>query len=99
MRTAGIKDLKCNLSSYLEFVKKGETIVVLDRKKPIAEIKKIEESCNLTEQYILESTKNNSLIPAKNFKKIPIGIFENDDSIEKNEISKLWKEAYAIDRQ
>ncbi|MCW7460443.1 type II toxin-antitoxin system Phd/YefM family antitoxin, partial [Leptospira bandrabouensis] len=40
MKSIGIKDLKNNLSSYLEFVKKGETILIFDRNNPIAEIKK-----------------------------------------------------------
>lgn len=40
MHTAGIKDIKNNLSRYLERVKSGEEILITDRGKPIARIVK-----------------------------------------------------------
>ena len=38
MRAVGIKVLKDNLSRYLRYVKDGETVLVTDRDKVIAEI-------------------------------------------------------------
>ena len=38
MKKAGIADLKNNLSRYIDQVKGGESILVLDRKQPVAQI-------------------------------------------------------------
>jgi antitoxin (DNA-binding transcriptional repressor) of toxin-antitoxin stability system len=38
MRKAGIAELKNNLSRYINYVKGGETVLVLDRKVPVARI-------------------------------------------------------------
>lgn len=41
MRTVMISDLKAHLSQYLDAVRNGETIVVCDRKTPIARLEPI----------------------------------------------------------
>jgi len=38
MRKVGIADLKARLSEYLRAVKSGETIAVLERDRPVAQI-------------------------------------------------------------
>ena len=38
MTTVGTADLKAHLSEHLQAVRRGETIVVLDRREPIARI-------------------------------------------------------------
>jgi prevent-host-death family protein len=38
MKKAGIAELKNNLSRYLDHVKSGETVLVVDRNQPIAQI-------------------------------------------------------------
>jgi prevent-host-death family protein len=38
MRTVGIAELKARLSEYLRAVRRGETIAVLDRETPVAQI-------------------------------------------------------------
>jgi antitoxin (DNA-binding transcriptional repressor) of toxin-antitoxin stability system len=38
MKTAGIAELKNNLSRYLEHVRAGGTVMVLDRDAPVAQI-------------------------------------------------------------
>ena len=48
MKTAKIAELKANLSAYLSEVRKGETVVVLDRATPIARIVPISEADDLT---------------------------------------------------
>jgi antitoxin (DNA-binding transcriptional repressor) of toxin-antitoxin stability system len=98
MKSIGIKELKNNLSSYLEFVKKGETILILDRNNPIAEIKKFSPSENQTDLYIKEATENNSLTPAKNFKPIKLPKSRIIKGISKDEISKAWKSIYDEER-
>jgi len=44
MKTTGIADLKARLSAHLRAVRKGETIVVLDRKEPVARLVPIERT-------------------------------------------------------
>ncbi|WP_078129707.1 type II toxin-antitoxin system Phd/YefM family antitoxin [Leptospira alexanderi] len=99
MKSIGIKDLKNNLSSYLEFVKKGETIIVYDRNNPIAEIKKILKTDNRTDLYIKEATENNSLIPAKQFKEIKFSKVKSLKGISRTEISNTWKTIYNEERE
>lgn len=41
MKHVGISDLKNQLSRYLDYVRAGETVMVLDRKVPIAELRPI----------------------------------------------------------
>jgi prevent-host-death family protein len=38
MNTVGIADLKAHLSEHLQAVRRGETVVILDRREPIARI-------------------------------------------------------------
>ncbi len=38
MKNVGIADLKAHLSDHLQSVRRGETVVVLDRKEPVARI-------------------------------------------------------------
>ena len=98
MKSVGIKELKDHLSSYLESVKNGETIIVLDRNNPVAEIKKLEKSKDLTKRYINESSLNNSIIPAKHHKtlKIPKSILLKGKS--KESVSLDWKKLYQAER-
>lgn len=98
MKSIGIKDLKNNLSSYLEFVKKGETIVIYDRNNPIAEIKKFSPIESKTDLYIKEATENNSLIPAKKFKPVKLPKSLIIKGLSKDEISKTWKSIYNEER-
>ncbi|MCW7490873.1 type II toxin-antitoxin system Phd/YefM family antitoxin [Leptospira meyeri] len=98
MKSIGIKDLKNNLSSYLEFVKKGETILIFDRNNPIAEIKKFSQSENKTDLYIKEATENNSLIPAKKYKPVKLPKSRSIKGLSKEEISKAWKSIYNEER-
>jgi antitoxin (DNA-binding transcriptional repressor) of toxin-antitoxin stability system len=41
MKKARVSDLKNQLSRYLDFVRHGETVLVLDRKVPVAELRPI----------------------------------------------------------
>jgi prevent-host-death family protein len=46
MNTAGVKEIKNNLSRYLAMVKAGEEILIMERGKPIARIVKENEKTN-----------------------------------------------------
>jgi len=41
MKKANISDLKNRLSSYLRMVRSGETVLVMDRNRPIARIERV----------------------------------------------------------
>ena len=41
MKKASVSDLKNQISRYLDYVKHGETVLVLDRNVPVAELKPI----------------------------------------------------------
>jgi antitoxin (DNA-binding transcriptional repressor) of toxin-antitoxin stability system len=41
MKKARVSDLKNQISRYLDYVKHGETVLVLDRKVPVAELKPV----------------------------------------------------------
>jgi prevent-host-death family protein len=38
MRTAKISELKARLSAHIEYVKRGEEVLILDRNKPVARL-------------------------------------------------------------
>jgi antitoxin (DNA-binding transcriptional repressor) of toxin-antitoxin stability system len=41
MKKASVSDLKNQISRYLDYVKQGETVLVLDRNVPVAELKPV----------------------------------------------------------
>jgi len=41
MKKASVSDLKNQISRYLDYVKHGETVLVLDRRVPVAELKPV----------------------------------------------------------
>ncbi|MBI2358350.1 MAG: type II toxin-antitoxin system Phd/YefM family antitoxin [Deltaproteobacteria bacterium] len=43
MKQARVSDLKNQLSRYLDYVRNGETVLVLDRKVPVAELRPVTE--------------------------------------------------------
>lgn len=48
MKKAGIADLKNNLSRYLDQVKSGESILVMDRSQPVAQIVPLQGASRMT---------------------------------------------------
>ncbi len=51
MGTAGIRELKNRLSMYLDRVKRGETITVTERGRPVAELVPAAEPKNLPAHF------------------------------------------------
>jgi prevent-host-death family protein len=49
MKVARIAELKNNLSRYLEYVRAGDTVTILDRDEPVAQIIPTSKGSNQTE--------------------------------------------------
>ncbi len=64
METTNISKLKDNLSAYLKKVQAGETVVVLDRNRPIARIEPIEEAADV-DPRVARLIAKGVLLPAK----------------------------------
>lgn len=95
MRSVGIRELKNNLSRYLYFVKEGETVIITEHNKVIAEIKQPKE--NLDEKnrgihkYLEEQEKLGKMSLAKRNQSSIKEILSNS----KNKIKiKDWQEIY-----
>jgi antitoxin (DNA-binding transcriptional repressor) of toxin-antitoxin stability system len=54
MKQASISDLKNQLSRYLDYVRQGETVMVLDRKVPVAELRPISSADPKSRLVLLE---------------------------------------------
>lgn len=99
MKSVGISDLKNNLSKYLHLVKAGETIVITEHEKVIAEIKKPSEFLDGSDKrvyiYLEEQNRIGKVKLSKRNK-------SQIDSIVKNYSKKFpkieWKEAYDLTR-
>ena len=64
MREVGIKALKDNLCQYIDLVKKGEIVIVKDRNKIVAEIRRPNDRA--TENlFVQEAILKGSIIPEK----------------------------------
>ncbi len=75
MKTANVSELKARLSSYLAEVRKGNTVVVLDRRTPIARLIPYE---NTQELNITEPTR----APAKLRDLKPIRLRKKMDPVQ-----------------
>jgi prevent-host-death family protein len=62
MKQAKISDLKNNLSRYLDLVRQGETIQVLDRDTPIAIITSISDARELSGRDAIRQMERKGLV-------------------------------------
>jgi len=67
MISVKVRELKNRLSHYLQIARKGETVVVLDRNTPIAEIRarSVGASSEQTDRYIRELSAQGLLLAAR----------------------------------
>ena len=67
MITVGVRDLKNQLSLYLQYVKAGEKVIITEHNKIIAEINVLEKAVNDTsiEEKLQELSKEGDIILAK----------------------------------
>ena len=63
MRQVGIAELKSRLSEYLRAVRRGETISILDRETPIAQIVPVRHNSGLRIRKPARGTPPPNLIP------------------------------------
>jgi antitoxin (DNA-binding transcriptional repressor) of toxin-antitoxin stability system len=70
MITVGVRDLKNQLSFYLQYVKNGETIIVTEHNKIIAEINmpENERKYSSVKEKMMELSKEGDIILAKRSK-------------------------------
>lgn len=72
MKQAKVSDLKNQLSRYLDYVRHGETVLVLDRKIPVAELRPVSEKASTGKLAALERKgvirRGRGRLPKKFFK-------------------------------
>ncbi len=66
MKSVNIAQFKAKLSKYLNFVRKGENVIVMDRRTPIARITPYEEH-EETRLHFIEPTADPRLLFKKNY--------------------------------
>ena len=73
MKKASVSDLKNQISRYLDYVKQGETVLVLDRRVPVAELKPVTGKSSSGKLLALERKGiirlGNGEVPKKFFKR------------------------------
>jgi antitoxin (DNA-binding transcriptional repressor) of toxin-antitoxin stability system len=77
MKHAKVSDLKNQLSRYLDYVRHGETVLVIDRKTPVAELRPLSEESSRGKLAALERKgiirRGQRRLPKKFFKEFPVG--------------------------
>ena len=77
MKQAKVSDLKNQLSRYLDYVRNGETVLVLDRNIPVAELRPVSEKISNGRIAALERKgiirRGSGRLPTGFLKKIPAG--------------------------
>ena len=70
MITVGVRDLKNQLSLYLQYVKNGEKVIITEHNKVIAEIAvpETEEKLTSIEESLIKMSKEGEIILAKSKK-------------------------------
>ena len=66
MKSANIAELKGKLSKFLDFVRKGEHVIVMDRRRPIARITPYEK-LETPRLQLIEPTSNPRLLFKKTY--------------------------------
>ncbi|MEJ7669952.1 MAG: type II toxin-antitoxin system prevent-host-death family antitoxin [Casimicrobiaceae bacterium] len=62
MKTATISDAKNHLSAYIDLVRQGETVVILDRKKPVARLTPIDPATDLDDEARLTELERKGVL-------------------------------------
>jgi prevent-host-death family protein len=77
MKQAKVSDLKNQLSQYLDYVRNGETVLVLDRNVPVAELRPVSEKTSNGRIAALERKgiirRGSGRLPRGFLKRIPRG--------------------------
>ena len=62
MESVGIRKLKENLSRYLQGVRRGEALIITDRKKPIAVLKPLSDAGEAESRRLLHLVRENRIV-------------------------------------
>ncbi|MFN3741019.1 MAG: type II toxin-antitoxin system Phd/YefM family antitoxin, partial [Thermodesulfovibrionales bacterium] len=65
MITRGIREIKVNLSRYINMVKEGEEIIVTERGTPVAVIKSLSEEKSIAKRLLKAADRNLIELPKK----------------------------------
>lgn len=91
MVTVGIKNLRNALSKYINIVKKGESVLITDHNRIVAELRPSEQSdtnFSLLNKYLEEQIINGSII--KSTKHTLLKKIKSKDSIDPEAISDIY---------
>jgi prevent-host-death family protein len=96
MRTAKISELKAKLSAHIEYVKRGEEVLILDRNKPVARLVAAQATEDEDEEMRGLIAKGIILPPRDpdaelNFVPSPAG----DRPISQETMNRIWEEERA----
>ena len=95
METANISKLKDKLSAYLKKVQAGETVIVLDRNRPIARIERIEGAEDM-DPRVARLVAKGILRPAR--KRLPPDFFDGPPIPVTGVLQALLDERYEDER-
>jgi prevent-host-death family protein len=76
MKQVGIAELKARLSEYLRAVRRGETIAVLDRETPVAEIVPIRDRTTLRVRKPAPGTPPPNRVPLPKPAKLDVDVVQ-----------------------
>ena len=93
MRTAKISELKAHLSAHIEYVKRGNEVLILDRETPVARLMPVEPVGD-DDERMKRLVAKGLVLPARDphnkagFKPSPAG----DRPIPQHVIDRIWEE-------
>ena len=76
MKQVGIADLKARLSEYLRAVRRGETIAVLDRETPVAQIVPVRDRAALRVRKPAPGTPRPNRVPLPKPAKLNVDVVQ-----------------------
>jgi prevent-host-death family protein len=92
MRTAKISELKAKLSAHIEYVKRGEEVLILDRDTPVAKLVSV-DSMDQEDDGMRQLIARGIIVPPKDprnksrFEPHPAGPF-----ISQEVMDRIWEE-------
>ncbi|HRG49025.1 MAG TPA: type II toxin-antitoxin system prevent-host-death family antitoxin [Leptospiraceae bacterium] len=96
MLAIGIRELKSQLSQYIKIVQSGETLLITDRNKIVAELRQATHEIEFSndsklEKYILKSAKEGTIKKAIRRESFVDTFYKKN----KSKVKVDWKKAYA----
>jgi prevent-host-death family protein len=92
MRTAKISELKAKLSAHIEYVKRGEEVLILDRNTPVARLVPIEPAEEYSEQERRLIAKGILIPPKRGRQKTEVLPKPQGPMISREIMDQVWRE-------